>query len=203
MLNRRMWEGLTRQVAATSSLAGVARLTDRPDRSGPAFEFGATVFSVAAEAWRAHPGLHDEHFGPVCVVVRCASAVDLLALAEELPGTLAAAIHAETADLALATRLAAVLDAKAGRIVFDGYPTGVAVTAAMQHGGPYPATTAAAYTSVGTAAIRRFLRPVVYQDAPQALLPAALRDDNPLGILRQVNGHPTREHLAADRGGFR
>ncbi len=77
---------------------------------------------------------------------------------------------------------------KAGRVVWNGFPTGVAVTAAQHHGGPYPATTFPAHTSVGTAAITRFLRAVAFQDAPQELLPPELRDDNPLGLLRQVDG---------------
>jgi NADP-dependent aldehyde dehydrogenase len=80
-------------------------------------------------------------------------------------------------------------------VVFDGFPTGVAVTHAMQHGGPYPATTAPAHTSVGTTAIRRFQRPVTWQNAPASVLPAALRDDNPLGIWRMVNGQLTRDPL--------
>jgi NADP-dependent aldehyde dehydrogenase len=77
--------------------------------------------------------------------------------------------------------------------VFNGVPTGVAVVPAMQHGGPYPSSTSSAHTSVGTAAIRRFLRPVAYQDVPDALLPAALRDANPLGIERVVNSSRTRD----------
>jgi NADP-dependent aldehyde dehydrogenase len=90
-------------------------------------------------------------------------------------------------------RLASVLSDKAGRIVWNGFPTGVAVTWAMQHGGPYPSTTSPGHTSVGATAIRRFLRPVAYQNAPDALLPEALRRANPLGIQRLVDGRWTKE----------
>jgi NADP-dependent aldehyde dehydrogenase len=81
-----------------------------------------------------------------------------------------------------------VFTARAGRVIFNGWPTGVAVTWAMQHGGPWPATTGSLHTSVGQTAARRFLRPVAYQGLPQELLPEALRDGNPLGIVRRVDG---------------
>jgi NADP-dependent aldehyde dehydrogenase len=87
------------------------------------------------------------------------------------------------------------LSARAGRVVFDGFPTGVAVTHGMHHGGPFPATTAPAHTSVGMTAIRRWLRPVAFQNAPAELLPPELRDENPLGIWRRVDGELTREPL--------
>jgi NADP-dependent aldehyde dehydrogenase len=89
-----------------------------------------------------------------------------------------------------------VLAARAGRLVFDGFPTGVAVTHGMTHGGPYPATTAPGTTSVGMTAIARFLRPVAWQNAPASALPPALRDENPLGIWRRVDGAPTREPIS-------
>jgi NADP-dependent aldehyde dehydrogenase len=88
--------------------------------------------------------------------------------------------------------LLTVLTERAGRVIWNGWPTGVSVTSAMEHGGPYPATTAALSTSVGTAAIDRFLRPVSYQSLPEALLPEALREGNPLGIPRRVNGQAER-----------
>ena len=92
-----------------------------------------------------------------------------------------------------------LLAERAGRLVLNGFPTGVEVCPAMHHGGPYPATTDSRFTSVGTAAILRFARPVCYQGFPDALLPSALQDANPLGLLRLVDGRPTREPLAARR----
>ncbi|HMI71915.1 MAG TPA: hypothetical protein VK510_18105, partial [Solirubrobacteraceae bacterium] len=91
--------------------------------------------------------------------------------------------------------LVEVLEERAGRLIFDGFPTGVAVTHGMHHGGPFPATTAPSHTSVGMTAVRRFLRPVAFQNAPAHVLPAELRDDNPLGIWRRVDGELTRDPL--------
>ena len=128
--------------------------------------------------------LLEESFGPLSVIVRYPDAAELPVVHEELfPGTLTATVHARPEELADGS-LDALVDALAatsGRVLFGGWPTGVAVTPAMQHGGPYPATTTDA-TSVGTAGITRFLRGVAYQNAPQALLPPPLRDDNPWGV---------------------
>jgi NADP-dependent aldehyde dehydrogenase len=113
---------------------------------------------------------------------------DLSSSLDALPGSLTVAVHAENDDVAALGPIVARLRDKAGRVVFDGWPTGVAVTWSMQHGGPWPATTSSLHTSVGATAIRRFLRPVTYQDAPPALLPEALRDDNPWRMPRRVDG---------------
>jgi NADP-dependent aldehyde dehydrogenase len=103
-------------------------------------------------------------------------------------GQLTATIHATAADRALAGKLMPVLERKAGRILFNGFPTGVEVCHSMVHGGPFPATSDSRTTSVGATAIERFLRPVCYQDVPAELLPEALRDENPLGLTRMVDG---------------
>jgi NADP-dependent aldehyde dehydrogenase len=129
-----------------------------------------------------------ECFGPASLVVRYADDGELLAAASALDGQLAAAVHGQETDAVVPALLARLTD-RAGRVLWNGWPTGVSVTAAMQHGGPYPATTAPLHTSVGTAAILRFLRPVCYQSVPDHLLPPALREDNPLGIARAVDGH--------------
>jgi acyl-CoA reductase-like NAD-dependent aldehyde dehydrogenase len=129
---------------------------------------------------RAHrAALLDESFGPLSVIVRYSDIAALPGIHRELfPGNLTATLHATDADAADVAELVEALAATSGRVLFGGWPTGVSVTPAMQHGGPYPATTTDA-TSVGTAAIGRFLRGVAYQSAPQALLPPPLRDDNP------------------------
>jgi NADP-dependent aldehyde dehydrogenase len=111
--------------------------------------------------------------------------VDVLAA---LPGQLTVSVHGEPADLALLAAVRDDLAAVAGRVLFAGVPTGVAVTAAQHHGGPFPATTDGRFTSVGLRAIERWLRPVVLQDAPAELLPPALQDGNPLGVPRLVDG---------------
>jgi NADP-dependent aldehyde dehydrogenase len=118
-----------------------------------------------------------------------------MALAYSLEGQLTATLHGTDADIAEFADLAALLERKAGRLVVNGFPTGVEVCHAMVHGGPYPATSDSRHTSVGTQAIYRFARPVCYQDFPQAALPDDLKDGNPLGILRLVNGAFTRDAL--------
>jgi len=130
-----------------------------------------------------------ECFGPVTVVLRYADETELLRVLGEFRGELTGTIHLADADLGPAARVAAALEGVVGRLVYNGVPTGVAVTWAMHHGGPYPATTSL-HTSVGSTAIRRFLRPICYQDAPEELLPPELRSDNPLGIPRLLNGQP-------------
>jgi NADP-dependent aldehyde dehydrogenase len=118
------------------------------------------------------------------------------AVARRLDGQLTATIHGTPADLAAHAWLTAILEDKAGRLVVNGFPTGVEVCASMQHGGPYPATTDSRTTSVGTAAILRFARPVAYQNFPQSSLPLELQDANPRGIWRQVDGQLTKNALA-------
>ena len=113
-----------------------------------------------------------------------------------IDGQLTGSVHAEAQDADLVALLATALSERSGRLIFDGFPTGVAVTHGMHHGGPFPATTAPAHTSVGMTAIRRFLRPVAFQNAPAHVLPPELQDANPLGIWRRVEGELTREPLA-------
>jgi NADP-dependent aldehyde dehydrogenase len=131
--------------------------------------------------------LLDEVFGPLSIVVEYSDVEDLMTVVDQLPGSLTATLHTGPDDGAELAPLVQALRSRVGRLLFNGWPTGVAVTPAMHHGGPYPSTTASLHTSVGATAIERFLRPVVYQDAPEALLPAELREDNPLGLPRTVN----------------
>jgi len=112
----------------------------------------------------------------------------MIAVAKHLDGQLTATLQLADADAALAQKLLPILERKAGRILCNGYPTGVEVTHAMVHGGPSPATSDSRVTSVGTMAIDRFLRPVCYQDFPAALLPAALQNENPLHLTRLIDG---------------
>ncbi|MFE6309474.1 aldehyde dehydrogenase (NADP(+)) [Nocardiopsis sp. NPDC057823] len=133
--------------------------------------------------------LLEECFGPATLVVTYADERRLLEAAGVLQGQLTVTVHGEEDD-AIAPALLALGASVAGRVVWNGWPTGVAVTHAMTHGGPYPATTAPLHTSVGGTAIRRFLRPVTYQSVPDDLLPEALRDANPLGVPRRLNGAP-------------
>jgi NADP-dependent aldehyde dehydrogenase len=154
-----------------------------------------SVATVDAATFLAHPELATEAFGPFTLIVSSENPAAFAACAAALEGQLTATIHGTSADLVAAPALLATLTEKAGRIVVNGFPTGVEVCPAMNHGGPYPATTDVRFTSVGTAAILRFARPVCYQGFADSLLPPALQNANPLGLLRLVNGQPTRDPL--------
>ncbi len=189
---------LSDRVGRMTALPGVALLTpgDVPESgAGGALARPGVVVSTDVATFLATPALSEEHFGPVSVVVHCEPA-RMIDLARQLHGNLTATIHAEPAEHEWAATLADALVEHVGRVVWNGYPTGVAVTPGMYHGGPYPASTAPAHTSVGVTAIRRFLRPVAFQNTPDALLPEALQDANPLGIQRQLHGAWTRERAA-------
>jgi NADP-dependent aldehyde dehydrogenase len=157
-----------------------------PDGAGCAAR--AALYLCEATTYLANPALEEEVFGPCALLVSCRSEAELLAVASHVDGQLTATVHAVAADRALAAALLPTLERKAGRILFNGYPTGVEVSHAMVHGGPYPATSDSRSTSVGASAIDRFLRPVCYQNFPADLLPQALRDDNPMRLSRMVDG---------------
>jgi len=159
----------------------------------PAATGQPTVFAVDMATFLAGPELEEEVFGPTTLLVHYGSSGDLLAAAARLHGHLTATVHGTDEDLASAAALLRVLERKVGRILVNGYPTGVEVCHAMVHGGPFPACTDARSTSVGTRAIFRFARPVCYQNFPDAALPAELRRGNPLGIERMVNGMRGRQ----------
>lgn len=148
----------------------------------------AALYVCDFDAYLGNPALEDEVFGPAAVLVRFKDADQLVRAAEQLHGQLTVTVHAVQDDHATAAKLLPVLERKAGRVLFNGFPTGVEVSHAMVHGGPFPATSDSRTTSVGASAIDRFLRPVCYQNVPANLLPEALRDDNPLGLSRLVDG---------------
>lgn len=139
--------------------------------------------------------LQEEVFGPATIIIEVADKTELYQAMRSLRGQLTATLMVEEADLAMQNDLLVLLEQKVGRVLFNGYPTGVEVCDAMVHGGPYPATSDARGTSVGTLAIDRFLRPICYQNCPDALLPDALKNANPLGITRLVDGASSRTAL--------
>jgi NADP-dependent aldehyde dehydrogenase len=147
-----------------------------------------TVFKTSIGNFINTPSLAEENFGPSQVLVEADTKEEILNAARNLEGHLTATVHGTTADLENYKELLAILELKVGRIVINGYPTGVEVCHAMVHGGPYPATTAPQSTSVGTQAIKRFVRPVCFQDYPSFLLPNALKNENPYNIMRFVDG---------------
>lgn len=150
----------------------------------------AQLFSTKVAEFVAKPDLADEIFGPDTLLVRCDQTQDYLQVARALDGHLTATIFGDEDDLAANRELIQILEQKAGRLIFNAFPTGVEVSHAMVHGGPYPSTSDPRFTSVGTLAIYRFARPVCFQAFPSALLPAELQNGNPLGIRRLVDGKP-------------
>jgi NADP-dependent aldehyde dehydrogenase len=172
-------------------LAGHDRVeTVARGRAGHNYQGQAALFSTSAEAFRADPALREEVFGSSSLIVRCPDEPALAGVVESLEGQLTASLHIADDDHDDVRKLLPVLERKVGRILVNGFGTGVEVAHAMVHGGPYPSTSDGRSTSVGTMAIDRFLRPVCYQDLPQDLLPEALRDGNPLGLARMVDGKP-------------
>ena len=148
----------------------------------------AALFETDAANFLANPALEDEIFGASSLIVRCRDLEQFGVVAEHLDGQLTATMFLNESDRAAALALLPVLERKAGRVLINGYPTGVEVAHAMVHGGPFPATSDSRSTSVGASAIDRFLRPVSYQDLPGWLLPEALQDANPLGLHRIKDG---------------
>ena len=148
----------------------------------------AALFITDAATFLANPALEEEIFGASSLIIRCSGQAQFKQIAEHLEGQLTATMFLTENDQAAAKTLLPVLERKAGRILINGYPTGVEVSHAMVHGGPFPATSDSRATSVGASAIDRFLRPVSYQDLPAWLLPEALQDGNPLGLTRVKNG---------------
>jgi 2,5-dioxopentanoate dehydrogenase len=178
-------------IARRQSVRGLQLATSqRSDLS--ATQVSGAVFSTDAKSFLANSELSQELFGPATLVVGCDSHDDLEAVARSLEGQLTITIHATERDVEQHSPILDILREKAGRLVFGGVPTGVEVAQAMHHGGPYPATTDPRFTSVGTAAILRFVRPVCYQDFPQEWLPPELKDENPRGIWRLTDGKWTR-----------
>ncbi|WP_132053405.1 aldehyde dehydrogenase (NADP(+)) [Pseudocnuella soli] len=162
------------------------------EEAGADYKATASLAQTTAENFRQNSALQNEVFGPTSLVVLCNDAADLKATLAHLHGQLTGTVMGTPDDLAQFHNSVEVMTQKVGRLIYNGVPTGVEVSHAMMHGGPFPATTFAHFTSVGTEAINRFLRPVCYQDCPQEFLPDALKDSNPLHLMRKVDGVFTR-----------
>ncbi|WP_405482235.1 aldehyde dehydrogenase (NADP(+)) [Streptomyces sp. NBC_00009] len=182
-------------------VAGVAERAELPDVDAPVTPGAGSEHTVSpgfltvpAQRLATDGGDHDllleECFGPVTVVARYEDDAEVTSVLSRLPGNLSATVHlseGEAAGQGRGAEILAELTPLAGRVLVNGWPTGVAVAPAQHHGGPYPATTSTS-TSVGGTAVERWLRPVAYQNTPEALLPPELRDDNPLGLPRRYEG---------------
>jgi 2,5-dioxopentanoate dehydrogenase len=179
--------------AGVTALSAEAELVVRGEAGDHEGVCQAALFTTDAASFRTSEVLQAEVFGASSLVIRCVDVDEMSVVAGSLEGQLTATVHADESDYPAARQLLPTLETKAGRILFDGWPTGVEVGYAMVHGGPFPATSDPRTTSVGARAIERFLRPVCYQDVPKALLPSAIADGNPDGIWRRIDGHLTRD----------
>lgn len=174
---------------AGATLVAEATTPANADKS----EARPAAFSTSASAFLTDKVFTEEVFGPATLFVVCKDAAELHEVLGSLEGQLTATVHADAEDKAEVLPVVSIITQKAGRVIYGGYPTGVEVCHSMVHGGPFPSTSNGASTSVGTGAILRFVRPVAFQDFPDDLLPDALKKDNPLNILRLVDGNWTKD----------
>jgi NADP-dependent aldehyde dehydrogenase len=198
MLNERIQAGFAGGVSRLRKRAGLRAWVEGSEEGR---EASATLLQTTVpELLEDADAVLEECFGPTSIVVEYAGRSELLAAATAFGGNLTATVHAEASDGEAVSALLPVLQERAGRVVWNGWPTGVAVSWAMHHGGPFPSTVGSIHTSVGVTAARRFQRPVCFQDTPQAHLPRVLRDRNEHGISRRIDGQVTRDDvLGADR----
>ncbi|MBT8221430.1 MAG: aldehyde dehydrogenase (NADP(+)), partial [Bacteroidia bacterium] len=194
MLTQGIKNAYVRGIQRTKAIDGVQSLAsgisvEAPNMATP------MVFKTTIAEFDNNNRLSKENFGPSSLVVEANTKDQILDAARNLEGHLTATVHGNASDFEAYRELFDILEKKVGRVIINGYPTGVEVCHAMVHGGPYPATSAPQSTSVGTNAIKRFVRPVCYQDYPTSLLPDALKDENPLNIWRMVNGEMSRDSI--------
>jgi NADP-dependent aldehyde dehydrogenase len=196
MLTAGICRNHTSGAAERASRQRVETLARGAAHEGPREAYAApALFEVSGKDLLDQPELAKEIFGPSTLVVRYRGEEELLSLARALEGQLTATVHGTEEDLAAHAELMWILERKAGRVLINGFPTGVEVCHAMVHGGPWPATSESRTTSVGTQAIFRFARPVCFQDFPGSALPDELKDSNPRGIWRLIDGQFTRDGL--------
>ena len=194
MLNGRIHEAYVAAVERLKNSAGVSVEGESDGASSP--NLGVpTILSTDASTFMANQSLASEVFGPSTLVVEGSTRESILEVAESMEGHLTATIHGTEEDLESFRDLVTILERKVGRIIFNGFPTGVEVCSSMNHGGPYPASSDSHFTSVGTAAIYRFTRPICYQGFPDAQLPPELQNSNPRSLYRIVNSGGGRDSL--------
>jgi 2,5-dioxopentanoate dehydrogenase len=181
-----------RKAALSQEDVGVVAVADTP----PAEDQGVpTVASATAQAFLNNPVLHQEVFGPYSIVIRCKDMDEMINVAKNIEGQLTATLMATEDDIRAHADLVEAVKNICGRFVLNGVPTGVEVCLSMHHGGPFPATTDSRFTSVGADAIKRFARPIAFQNWPDALLPEELKNGNPLGIWRTVNDEVSKGEI--------
>jgi NADP-dependent aldehyde dehydrogenase len=186
-------------IAARRTRSGVRLIAQADPSPRGELGIGAALFETDASSFLHDPELAAEIFGPATLLVRHSNREEVLRIARELEGHLTATVHGTEQDLREFADLIAILEGKVGRLILNGFPTGVEVCHAMVHGGPFPATSDGRSTSVGTQAIYRFCRPVCFQGFPDSALPDELKNENPLSIWRMVDGELTREAVLQHR----
>jgi NADP-dependent aldehyde dehydrogenase len=191
MLNRNIAQSMSNSLKKRAEDSQIVLLTGGDSKQN-VLAPNNTLLQTSGKHFMQSPALLEEIFGPVSLVVVCESKGELLDVANYMEGNLTATIHAEDYGDGTAAELLEILSWKAGRVLFNGYPTGVEVCPSMNHGGAYPASSMPATTSVGSRAITRFARRAAYQNCPDNLLPPALQDLNPLNIWREIDGSFTR-----------
>lgn len=194
LLTKTIHDSYASAIAKRKSLDHVSVVAEAPCSGVEGFAAGSLVFETDAETFLGS-NLESEIFGPTTLLVHHSSHAQVIAIAHSLEGHLTATIHGTEQDLRDFADLIAVLETKVGRLIFNGFPTGVEVTHAMVHGGPYPSTSDGRSTSVGTQAIFRFTRLVCYQNFPDTALPNELQDSNPLGVWRMIDGQMSRDPI--------
>lgn len=177
-------------------IAGVKALLEGEDASDSC-KGSAALYEVSAAEFLKQPALQEEIFGPASLLVRCKSKADMLLAIQHMQGQLTGSVFGQLTELDDFRDCITMLQSRVGRLIFNQVPTGVEVCHAMVHGGPFPATTDASSTSVGASSIERFLRPVCWQNCPADFLPEALQNNNPLGIMRKINGQYTRDPITS------
>lgn len=193
MLHAGIRDAYQRGLAQIANTKGVNILGESKAKPDPAkTQAACVIFRTDVTTYTANPHLTEEVFGPNSIVIEADATEELERIAESLDGRLTATIHGTDADLLQHARLVRILERKVGRLVFNGFPTGVEVCHAMHHGGPYPAATDPHFTSIGSASIHRFVRPLCYQNFPDAALPPELRNRNERAIWRKIDGEITK-----------
>ena len=195
MLNKNICKAYNEGVAALQKASQITVIA-KSDQEAAEGEAQPSAYSVKASDFMANKQFGEEVFGPSTLFVLCQDEIQLTEVLQSLEGQLTATVHATPSDERTVKSVLAIITQKAGRVIYGGYPTGVEVCHSMQHGGPFPSTTDGRSTSVGSAAIFRFVRPVAFQDFPDHLLPAELQNNNPLNIGRLVDGHWTSAKIA-------
>lgn len=195
MLNANIWNNFNKKRNDALSEKGVKPISATAKVENNKLKAFPAVATVSYSGYRKSPNLQNEIFGPFSLVVICQNKGELRDFSTRLKGQLTISVFADKSDLTSNRGLFRILEQKAGRLIINGAPTGVEVCPSMQHGGPFPASTDVRFTSVGTEAIKRFVRPVAFQNFPDELLPEELRSSNPLQIWREINGELTRKGI--------